>query len=475
MGQQDPMDADGVRNDGVSFESAAAHLPIYAEAREQLQAFEEPILLHAGNSHERLFVAALDGTGNDLIHDPDHATNVGLIAKQIQASQNPHLGIGYVAGAGTQQHQPLARLLDGARGYTVDERAEQMYKQFIDQAWTWKKEDPDAQISVASVGFSRGGDEVALFTRLVEERGIQDPSGARYTYDSHHQIKHVEYTKPPFEPPHQVAQAVALFDPVGTGAAMQMDRRLPPSVISGIQLTALDEHRGLFKSDHIIDPGLTSDGRFAGIYLPGAHSDLGGGYNRNGLAIRSGNFGIDYLNGLSDKPFLEKLTEPDDPRLNVIHHSTEGMWLYRVAPKVDRLSPDGFNELQVARRAFGQVPDAYNAEPRNEALSDRFERQVMPNEPLPVTQQQSHASTSGFDPWIDRMYAASQNADDHTWDSARHAAAQDYLSSSGGIQFQQQADAMNRTWDAQWQINQQAQSAQQAMQQGQPAAQGPGL
>jgi hypothetical protein len=473
MDHQDKMEADGVRNDGVSYELAASHLQVYAKAREQLKAFDEPVLLHANNPHERIFFAALDGTGNDLIDDPEHATNVGLIATQIQASKNPHIAAGYVAGTGTQQHRPIARTLDGARGYTVDERAEELYKQFIERAWQWKQEDPDAKISAVSVGFSRGSEEVALFTRLVEERGIQDPAGARYTYDSHHQIKHVEYTRPPLEPPHQTAQAVVMFDPVGTGAAMQMDRRLPPSVISGIQLTALDEHRGLFKSDHIIDPGLTPDGRFAGIYVPGAHSDVGGGYNRNGLPNRSGNFGIDYINGLSDKPILDKLPEPDDPRLNVIHHSTEGMWLYRVAPKIDRLSPDGFNDLEVARRALGHVLDAYNAEPRNEILSDRFERQAMPNAPLPANPQQAHASTVARDPWIDHMYAASQNPDDHAWDTARHAAAQDYLSSSGGMQFQQQADAMNSSWDAQLQINQQAQAAQQAMQQGQQNAQGP--
>ena len=472
MGQQDEMGADGIRNDGVSHESAASHLHVYAEDREQLKAFEEPILFHRGNPHERLYIAALDGTGNDLIHDPDHATNVGLIAKQIQASNDPKLAVGYVAGAGTQQHRPIARVFDGAFGYTVDERAEKMYKKFIDEAKQWRQEDPDAKISVASVGFSRGGEEVALFARLVEERGIQDPSGARYTYDSHHQIKHVEYTKPPLAPPHEVAQAVALFDPVGTGAAMHMDRRLPPSVISGIQLTALDEHRGLFKSDHIIDPGLTSDGRFAGIYVPGAHSDVGGGYNRNGLAIRSGNVGIDYLNGLSDRPFLDKVPESDDPRLNVIHHSTEGMWLYRVAPKIDRLSPNGFNDLEVARRAFGHVPDAYNAEPRHEALSDRFERQTMPNGLLPDNAEQSRASITSPDPWIDRMYAAAQDPDERVWDSARHAAAQDYLQSPGGQQFQQQADAMNITWDFQLQAQQQDQAAQQAMQQSQQSAQG---
>ena len=73
----------------------------------------------------------------------------------------------------------------------------------------------------------------------------------------------LEYTRPPLVEPGQVAQAVGLFDPVGTGDPVKHhDRRLPPSVISGIQITAADERRGLFKSDRIVDPGMTPDGRF---------------------------------------------------------------------------------------------------------------------------------------------------------------------------------------------------------------------
>lgn len=468
MSQQDRMDKDGILHDGVSYDPAASHLSVYADDREKLAPFQEPVLLHANNPHERLYIAAFDGTGNDKFHDPEHETNVGLVSDQIGALKlagDPRVGGDYVEGPGTQQHAPFTRLLDGMFGYTVDERAEQMYKLFIEQAKQWRHDDPDVVIRVASMGFSRGGEEVALFARLLEERGIQDPSGAKYTYDSHHQIKHVEYTKPPLVPPHQVAQAVAMFDPVGTGSAMHDDRRLPPSVVSGIQFTAMDEHRGLFKSDRIIDPGITADGRFAGVYVPGAHSDVGGGYNRNGLAIRSGNFAIDYINGLSDVPILAKTAEPDDPRLNVIHHSQEGMFLYRVAPKIDRLAPDGYNELEVSRHAKAHVTDAYNAEPRNEALNAQFERQAMPNGPVPGAPELRHeAPRSELDQWIDRMYAASQNPDNAGWDKAQHEASQTYLRTPDGLQFQQQADHLNGLWNLQWQAQQRDQASQQMMQ-----------
>lgn len=313
MGPIDKIDKDGILDDHVTYDSGASRLHINADGRQQLSSFQTPIMVHADNPHERLFFAALDGSGNDSIYDPDHETNVGLISDQIKSlnkSCYTKIVSGYVAGPGTQQHDPIARVLNGATGYTADARIEDVYKQFIEQAATWLQEDPNAQIRVAVTGFSRGADEGALLTRLIDKRGIQDRDGANYTYDSHHQITHVEYTKPPLVPPHQVAQAVALFDPVGTGHEMHEDRRLPPSVISGIEFIALDEHRSLFKSDHIIDPGVTPDGRFAGVYVPGTHSDVGGGYHRNGLSMRTGNFAIDYFNGLSDRPFLTKTRSP---------------------------------------------------------------------------------------------------------------------------------------------------------------------
>lgn len=461
MSDRDTMDSDGILSDRVRHDPAVAHLPIYADVRRQLESFHEPVLIHANNPHERLFIAALDGTGNDIVHDPGHATNVALVARQIEGGGNPNIAFGYVPGPGTQQHEPIERVLDGASGYTVDERAEEMYKKLINQAWKWKQQDPEAQIRLASVSFSRGGEEAALLARLVHERGIQDPSGARYTYDSHHQITHVEYVRSPLVPPHQVAQAVALFDPVGTGHAMHEDRRLPPSVISGIQFIAMDEHRGLFKSDRIIDPEITADGRFAGVYVPGAHSDVGGGYHRNGMAIRTGNFVIDYLNGLSDVSYLAKTAEPDDPRLNVIHHSEEGNLLFRLAPKINRLEPGGYNELEVSRREIKQVPDACNAEPRDEVLSRQFERQPMPNGPVPDALEHSREPPkSELDQWIDRMYQASQNPDNAVWDRAQHNAAQDYLSTPDGREFQRQANSWNEMWD----MSLHAQAAQQAAQ-----------
>lgn len=298
-------------------------------------------------------------------------------------------------------------------GNTYDERLEDMYKQFIDQAGKWKHENPNARISIADIGFSRGGDMAAGFARLVHERGIQDPSGAVYTRNSHGEITHAEYTKPPLVAPGQVAQVVGLLDPVGTGEPIRdHDRRLPPSVISGFQIIAADERRGLFKSDHLIDPGMTADGRFLAVTVAGAHSDIGGGDHPDGLAIRNVNMLARYLNATSDQPLIKEQPEPTDPRLNVVHRSEEGRLLYRIWPKVDRGAPGGYNELLVPRRLMAQVADPFNAEPRDEGLNARFERRLVGSAAQTRTDEpQRELPTSELSARLDRLVHFGQTSD----------------------------------------------------------------
>jgi hypothetical protein len=416
MSQEDRLDKDGILDDGVPYYAAdAQRLQSYVDAADALSRFQAPVLVREGSPHEHLFLAAFDGTGNDVFKDPQHATNVAKIKAQVDllAKQgNKQIAVGYVPGPGTQDHY-LARTLDGINGNTYDERIEQMYKQFIDRAWQWKQKDPEAEIRVAGLGFSRGSEQAAGFARLVHERGIQDPSGAIYTRDRDGQITHVEYTRLPLVAPGQVAQAVGLFDAVGTGEPVrEHDRRLPPSVISGFQIISADERRGLFKSDRIIDPGMTPDGRFLGVVVAGVHSDVGGSYHRDGLAIRSDNLMVDYLNALSDQSFLQLQAVPDDPRLNVVHRSEDGMLIYRLGHKVDRLSPEGYNELLVPRRGAGKVSDPYDAEPRDETLSGQFEWQRVKAGVQTVTPaSMREASASDLSARLDRLLAAGQAND----------------------------------------------------------------
>lgn len=425
MSHKDKLDKDGIRNDGVSYyEADASRLQSYVDAAEALSRFQTPVLVHIGDPHEYLYVAAFDGTGNNVLEDPKHATNIAKLYEKISDDGNRQISAGYVPGPGTQEHF-FARTLDGINGNTYDERVEKMYRLFIEKAQQWSANDPRAEIRLADIGFSRGSEQAAGFARLVHERGIQDASGAVYSFDRHGQITEVEYTKPPLVEPGQVAQAVGLFDAVGTGEPVQKhDRRLPPSVISGFQIISADERRVLFKSDRIIDPGQTSDGRFLGVIVAGVHSDVGGSYHRDGLATRSGNLMADYLNALSDRPFLQLQSVPDDPRLNVVHRSENGMLIYKLGRKVDRLRPDGYNELLVSKHMARQMSDPYNAEPRDELLNARFERQTVNSGPRTVTPESTlEVSDNDLAMRLDRLLSAGEAGDWATFSRENQALA----------------------------------------------------
>lgn len=374
--------------DGVEVHQAGQNvLEEYALQRVQLSRFEVPLLVSKDSPHSRLFMADFDGTGNDKHHDSEHATNVARIYDQVNDAKNDNIRAGYTPGVGTQIGD-FERSLDGAVGYSFGPRLEEMYLLFISQARAWLAEDPNAVISLASIGFSRGAVTAAIFARMVEERGIQDPSGMIIERDEEGRILRLTPTRPPLVPPGQTAQVVGLFDPVATGVMNRVDVRLPPSVISGFQITALDERRDEFASKQIIDPGMSPDGRFFNAEVHGAHCDVGGSYLLDGLSVRNGNLMTAYLNALSDVPFLHERSVPSAPAMNVIHRSEQHQWFYSTAmdsalghrASVDRLvapvsTHPVVNELQ---SLFSNTRDA---EPVNLRLNARFRHRRVPVPP----------------------------------------------------------------------------------------------
>jgi len=413
---------DGVLKDGVSHYPANAHdLQSYKDAQNALAQHRVPVLLHADNPHERLFVASFDGTGNDAVNDREHRTSVARFHEQIQKQKNPQIFSHYVEGPGTQSNF-IVRTWDGARGHTYDERIERMYDQFIKQAWKWRQEDPNVEIRLADIGFSRGAEQAAGFTRLVQERGIQDPSGIVRVKNAQGELE-VRYTKPPLAPSGQTPQAIGLFDPVGTGDPINKhDRRLAPSVISGFQITSEDERRTHFKSSQIMDMGFTMDGRFLNVMVGGAHSDMVGSYHRDGLGIRSENLMADYLNALSDRPFLAKRAEPEDPRLNVVHRS-ERAFPFVLAPRVDRRSPEGNVERLVPEHRLKDVADGYNAEPRDDGLARQFEFRATPIGPTPPASTRTVQGSNNPAAIVDRLLAAAVSGDNAAFRDATRIAA----------------------------------------------------
>lgn len=397
--------------DGVeTYPATLEDLATYTQARAQLAAFQAPVLVDGERTRERLFVAAFDGTGNSLHKDaPENLTNVARIREQVEAlhkrGEASQIATGYVEGPGTQGG--LRGVSDAIRGGTYEARMEEMYLQFTRKAAEWLRENPNADIRIAAIGFSRGAEQAAGFTRLIEERGIQDPAGMNVVRDRNGFIDRLEFTRPPLREPGTVVQAVGLFDPVGTGEPRDHDRRLPPSVVSGFQITAEDERRNLFQSTRVLDPGATEGGRFLNVTVAGAHSDIGGSYALDGLSIRSGNLMIDYLNALSDPPFLQKREEPSDPSRNVIHRSEDHQFFYRTSV-YDQEGVRGRQE-ELAPPTLCRI-DCLDARPRNAAMAESLRWRPIEIGPAPVAaspanrvEQLLQAAKQGDAAAIDRL------------------------------------------------------------------------
>jgi len=374
--------------DGVAaYPASAEQLQAFERASARLGGFRAPLLLRE-DSGDRLFVAAFDGSGNSLHRDPPAKhTNVAWIHQQLErriaddtrASGASSLGAGYVEGVGTQGG--LAGAVDLVTGRSYEARLEEMYLQFIHQAKRWIDANPGADIRLVSIGFSRGAEQAAGFTRLVEERGIQNPTGADVVRGRDGLIDRIVFTAPPLREPGSVVQAIGLFDPVGTGTPLRHDRRPAASVVSGYQLTAEDERRNPFPGTHITDPGITFDGRFLNELLPGAHSDMGGGYERNGLSIRAGNLMANYVNALAEEPLLRLRPVPPDPAMSVIHRSEQHFALYRTS-QFDRNGVRSHRD-ELAPPALCRI-DCRDAEPRNEAMAASLQWRQVAIAPAPA-------------------------------------------------------------------------------------------
>ncbi|MDO4796190.1 MAG: DUF2235 domain-containing protein [Brachymonas sp.] len=313
--------------DEVGYDLATqADLDRYAEVQQQLTQMQAPLLLDTSNPHQRLYIAAMDGTENSVYQDPPKEWSaVGKIYKQLDDIRPVGVVSGYVEGIGTQRNK-LAAKWDSINGYSFDERLETAYYKFCVQAGAWLKEDPQAQIRVAGLGFSRGAELSAALSRVIHERGIMDPDDAKFQ-EKDGLITQIEYTRGHLVQPGQTPQALMLFDPVAT-SVLEHDRRVAPSVLGALVLTARDEARDLFKGNRLIADGLTENGYFLNATVPGAHSDLGNTYPRNGLGVLSANLAVDYLNSLSNQDFLHKQTPPQQPEQYAIHRSYEHLPIY---------------------------------------------------------------------------------------------------------------------------------------------------
>ena len=262
----------------------------------------------------RLFFAIFDCSWRNTKVGPTGPTTAALIHDQLDAlQQDPSLQI-HVERVETDCARDNWFTRPDQGKPVFDQRLEQMRKRLATQSERWLKQTPGAQINVVSIGGSWGAAQAAAFSRMLDQQGIRPGLAGKESGTG-------KADRPaPLMTTHRPSQVTILLDPVG---APDSHLPLPPSVIAGLQVVAGNEKRPEFRSIPIIAKGLSEDRRFLGVTVAGSHSDICGGYKLNGLATRTFNLVVDYVNSLSDTPLLRKQAVPTDPALSVIHDSTE--------------------------------------------------------------------------------------------------------------------------------------------------------
>lgn len=383
--------------DGESRPVTSDELAMDRRARDLQSLQRVPVLQRTESAHEYLFVVMFDGTGQDADNAGQRPTNIGHLREQVyelSLDRSQRIGGHYVEGIGTQT-QLVPRLFDQWRPFTWDEKIAEAYVELSRQTRRWKEHNPDAQVRVAGVGYSRGAVLSAGLARLVDEHGILHPEDLRFGHEANGNLT-VGSDRPPLVPPGQTAQALALLDPVATNMPKGFDARVPPSVVSALSIAAAHERRTSFPHQTIIEPGLSQDRRFASVLMPGGHSNIGGGAAEAGLESMAHNRLVDYLNGLRDRPVFEYRDLPDDPAQYTVFQA-------RGVTAVPGLDRDSLRDTRSELANCTVVDLCRNAEPMDTVLAGQFEYRHLPSlaagpafpEPSHTV---SHAAPAGASP-----------------------------------------------------------------------------
>jgi hypothetical protein len=238
---------------------------ILTTAQQQVRAIVDaarPDVVSTNNQF--VFFAAFDGTKNDLTTS-GHAknTNVAQLFTQADAATKaiPNLHANYYAGPGTPGTLTESAWLDKAVTDQVKIAAEKAYADFARQASLWLETHPGGSATAVLTSFSRGVASAAIFSQLLNDKGLINPIAP-------HEV---------LIPPGQVkVSAGVIFDPVATGVKVNI--AFPPNVSNVVNIRAQDDYRQLFKAVNYSAQKCVKT-----IAMLGNHCDIGGGYD-NGIA-----------------------------------------------------------------------------------------------------------------------------------------------------------------------------------------------
>jgi hypothetical protein len=341
-----------------------------------------PQLFDLNNPNSRIFIAFADGTNNDL-SDSSKFTNVAKLFIELKEviKNNPNIAVKYVPGVGTQDNR-IVSTIDGMIPFSFIDRANELYKSFSYQANEWKRENPDAEIAIVEVGFSRGCGVAVYLNNKIDRNGVLASGETLYADGKE------EYSKEKLIEPGEVKQAVVLYDPVVTAMFQPVRFKdvidgkceinisginctLSDSTISGIQFKAKDENRWLFGFTNYIGYGLSPNRNFIGLTYPGAHSDIGGSYNFDkyvGIGVITRNLVNQYMNCILGNDLLKTHESPKVDECG-IHNPEEHRGIYKLRLGNSRSENDLLNQTILKRANYLVANNIKNTQAFSEVVA----------------------------------------------------------------------------------------------------------
>jgi Uncharacterized alpha/beta hydrolase domain (DUF2235) len=224
-------------------------------------------------------------------------TNPALINDMFEGTKH------YERGVATD---PSTNLVGGWFGAGISNRINDAYNQVVADVNAAHAANPKAEVVLIVAGFSRGSAAARAFVNVLNKRGVPDTSP-----DSHGG----KLAGPRIG-------AMILFDTVGsvgipgTDLNPGLDLSIPANAENVLHITAGDEKRGMFPLSSATDSRKPDDPRITQVAVPGAHSDIGGGYD-NGYSQIPLAMANDYLQraGADVKPMA--MPDVRDPKLKL--------------------------------------------------------------------------------------------------------------------------------------------------------------
>ncbi|MEO0367948.1 MAG: hypothetical protein AAF197_04075, partial [Pseudomonadota bacterium] len=241
----------------------------YDQYTNELREMEHVDRYDAEDPNQRLMVLAFDATRSDRLKPGTKHTNPDILEELVVESDR--VSSFYVHGVGTRSATKLGSWFEMITGAGSIERAELAYRQLVEQVQDWYRENPNVEIHVSTIGFSRGVGSQRHFANLVEDLGIPNESCTGYL----------------IEPGAVKQDLMFMYDGVVTGQEKVLDLPIPASVGYTSHLVAEHEKREAFDLASTHNPLLPNQPNRDENAFAGGHTNMGGEETYQGLSART--------------------------------------------------------------------------------------------------------------------------------------------------------------------------------------------